>query len=231
VSASRAPCARPHIADGRSEPPVSRFYETTNLQSYANGHLYPVSPTHSTRANVAFFPHQASGLPHARTGTHPAPMRKFNPDDCSSGPLSPLPGSNVTPPRRRFVDSTPLLSRRDGIRAAWGLIGAFLLRDLPCADPYTREPGTIRNWLQRVGAPILADPSAMVRFGAAYLAAHPLERDRTLLGELVSLPRHLAERVARDWSEHDVAIIEGWVLARTEGRLCALVYLSQSAGT
>jgi len=37
------------------------------------------------------------------------------------------------------------------------------------------------------------------------------------------------ESVARDWREHEVELLEGWLLARTEARVCALLHLTQGA--
>jgi hypothetical protein len=31
--------------------------------------------------------------------------------------------------------------------------------------------------------------------------------------------------VARDWAEHNVTVVEGWVLSRTEARICAVLHL------
>jgi hypothetical protein len=35
----------------------------------------------------------------------------------------------------------------------------------------------------------------------------------------------LIERIAQNWSMHDVTQVEGWVLSRTEARICAAVHL------
>jgi len=35
------------------------------------------------------------------------------------------------------------------------------------------------------------------------------------------------ESIGRDWRTHDLALLDGWVLARTEARVCALLHLIQ----
>jgi hypothetical protein len=35
----------------------------------------------------------------------------------------------------------------------------------------------------------------------------------------------LVANIARDWSGHDVTQVEGWVLSRTEARVCAFLHL------
>jgi len=78
----------------------------------------------------------------------------------------------------------------------------------------------------------LGGRAALARQGATYLAAHPLERDPGLLLRLlvtdgaVPLPAALLAAIARDWRQHDVVVLDGWLLARSEARICALAYLS-----
>jgi hypothetical protein len=68
-----------------------------------------------------------------------------------------------------------------------------------------------------------------------YLVAHPEERSRQLLSRLVidggdgAIPSRLLRALARDWSNHQVAVVDGWLLARTEARLCAVLYLEEGA--
>lgn len=48
----------------------------------------------------------------------------------------------------------------------------------------------------------------------------PLAADDAVLAEL------LARRIVTDFASRDLAVVEGWVLSRTEARLCALVALA-----
>jgi hypothetical protein len=88
--------------------------------------------------------------------------------------------------------------------------------------------------LRTSGSRLFGDAAALRELGARYLAEHPQERDRSrlvrLLGEdrRFSIRSALIERIARDWRAHDVTAAGGWVLARTEARLCALLHLMDS---
>ena len=80
----------------------------------------------------------------------------------------------------------------------------------------------------------LRDPEAARALGLAYLSEHPGERDPGFLhavtlkgaGEGPRAVRWLRARCRDDFSRGDTVRIDGWVLARTECRLCALVALS-----
>ena len=82
---------------------------------------------------------------------------------------------------------------------------------------------------------IFRDRAAASETGRAYLAAHPEERVlETLVRDLEALNRpHDADGLKqtisdlrqRDFAREDLAIVNGWVLARCEARACALVYL------
>jgi hypothetical protein len=74
--------------------------------------------------------------------------------------------------------------------------------------------------------------------GHRYLALVPQERDttllaRTLFGPDYAVPGSLAEarrRIVasrdRDFAAGDTVVVDGWILARTEARLCALCVLA-----
>jgi len=110
-------------------------------------------------------------------------------------------------------------------------------------------PGVVSGtWLlRRGGAPktmaeaMFSDMGAARRIGTRYLAQYTDECDaHTLAGRLPAgcaiapaTPRHLAaarqiidEQRARDFAAGDTVIIDGWILARTEARLCALATLT-----
>jgi hypothetical protein len=44
-----------------------------------------------------------------------------------------------------------------------------------------------------------------------------------------TIPSRLLSAVARDWSSNYVVVVDGWLLARTEARLCALLHLEEGA--
>lgn len=85
-----------------------------------------------------------------------------------------------------------------------------------------------------VGA-LFGDPAAARRLGRRYLATHPNERRAVHLwarelagarrpwGTADELRRAVAQRRERDLQDGVVAIVDGWVLARTEARVCALL--------
>lgn len=121
-------------------------------------------------------------------------------------------------PRRWFVGLATLF-------ALFGRNGTAAAAVLPSPD------GALEALLPRT------DDAAVV--GRAYLAQYATEADAGLLRRrLVSLtaePRRLraaiGERIRRDFAEGDTVRIEGWVLSRTEARLCALCALSKDRGT
>jgi hypothetical protein len=95
--------------------------------------------------------------------------------------------------------------------------------------------GALGDWLRDCGAGFFSDLMALRRLGAIYLVAHPEERSRALLSHLLTagdhgtIPSRLLSAVARDWSNNHVAVVDGWLLARTEARLCALLHLEEGA--
>jgi hypothetical protein len=95
--------------------------------------------------------------------------------------------------------------------------------------------GALGDWIRDCGAGFFSDLTALRRLGAIYLVAHPEERSRALLSHLLiaghdgTIPSRLLSAVARDWSGNHVVVVDGWLLARAEGRLCALLHLEQGA--
>jgi hypothetical protein len=123
------------------------------------------------------------------------------------------------------------VDRRDCLR---GVIGALLTVwsvSLDRGQPWPRAD--LEHWLRSVGAHAIGGGALLRRLGAAYLAGHPDERDSAQLTRLLSGARarlevsSLSQSVARDWRAHEVALLDGWLLARTEARVCALLHLSQ----
>lgn len=74
--------------------------------------------------------------------------------------------------------------------------------------------------------------------GAEYLASAPHEADLDGLQRRFQFAldsRHgaraaVAERLRRDFAEGDTVRLRGWVLARTEARLCAMAALTERGG-
>jgi hypothetical protein len=87
---------------------------------------------------------------------------------------------------------------------------------------------------------LFSDLTGCQRLGRQYLDAHPEEADIGILVALLcdsevgpcppddptTLRRSIAERCASDFRTDRIAHIDGWILARTEARACALVALT-----
>ena len=93
------------------------------------------------------------------------------------------------------------------------------------------------NWLQHV----VGEPIAVIRFGKAYISAHPDENDPDdllrLIDEALSrlpdidpnqplqpiqIAMALKRLVRTEYIDDDILSMEGWILSRTEARLYAL---------
>jgi hypothetical protein len=136
---------------------------------------------------------------------------------------------NCSPQSEKHAAST--IGRRDCLNIMIGMViaaGCF---------PYVGLPPSLQadleHWLRSFGASAIGDGALLRRLGAIYLSRHPQERDmahltRTLLGAHAAPEMSgLFESVARDWRTHEVALLDGWLLARTEARVCALLHLIQ----
>ncbi len=90
-------------------------------------------------------------------------------------------------------------------------------------------------------AGILSDLVGAREIGMRYLAFAPYDADRStlalhLFGGLKALPdssddyallrRQIASKREQDFALGDTVILDGWILARTEARLCAFAALS-----
>jgi hypothetical protein len=117
------------------------------------------------------------------------------------------------------------------MRLCIGLLGVLWLGRAVGARQHSPPAGDLQSWLQRFGPSRLGDPMALSRLGAIYLASHPGEREPQCLSRLIlrssadPVDLVLIESIARDWSRHDVAQVDGWVLSRTEARICAALHL------
>jgi hypothetical protein len=125
------------------------------------------------------------------------------------------------------------LSRREWLCGFTGLC-AVLSFNIASGGANGRNPmAGGEDWLSRMTRELPDDVIALRQLGESYLVAHPDEADRTQLsrllapdglavGELAALVRN----VERDWISHNVTVVNGWVLARTEARLCAMISLT-----
>lgn len=86
------------------------------------------------------------------------------------------------------------------------------------------------------------EPALAARIGTLYLEAVPRERSQQRLAEMVlgvrrpestfdpaTMVAHVRARRDRDYLDGDLVAINGWLLTRTEARLCALASLSASS--
>jgi hypothetical protein len=127
------------------------------------------------------------------------------------------------------------VGRRDLMLALVGLCAAALAGASGDRVAVGSDSGALGDWLRYRGAAFFPDLTALRRLGAVYLAAHPEEGSRAVLSQLVigtddgTIPSRLLSAVARDWSNNHVAVVDGWLLARTEARLCALLHLEARA--
>jgi len=115
---------------------------------------------------------------------------------------------------------------------AWsaGAIGAALAWAPAAAAPALSDPAAFRTAL-RTALAELHDPA---RLGRSYLAARPFEADRAALARALGTVGASAPTIAsrldlqrrRDFARGEIVVVEGWVLARSEARACALLALS-----
>ncbi len=75
--------------------------------------------------------------------------------------------------------------------------------------------------------PRFTGTSSIVAVGRRYVALHPREADAALLARLLAADQslHPATRVRRDFTRGDVVVVDGWLVARSEARTCALASL------
>jgi hypothetical protein len=116
-----------------------------------------------------------------------------------------------------------------------GGLGVALVGPSLGVSGVSSEERNLQKWLRRVAADSPEDSVALGRLGASYLDSNPTERNPQLLSSLV-MGEHtgpvrlsLTKGVARDWAEHNVTVVEGWVLSRTEARICAVLHLMDGA--
>jgi hypothetical protein len=112
-----------------------------------------------------------------------------------------------------------------------GLLGALSLGRSSAVREHLLPAADMENWLQRYGPGRLGDSAVLSRLGASYLASHAGEQDLGRLARLIlrdsaaPVEFGMIESIRQDWSRHDVTLVEGWVLSRTEARICAAMHL------
>jgi hypothetical protein len=124
-------------------------------------------------------------------------------------------------------------ARRGFIFALFGLCAGALAGASDRRGEARSNSEALCDWVRDSGARFFSDFAALRRLGAIYLAAHPEEHSGALLSRLLisgdhgTIPSRLLSAVARDWSSNHVIVVDGWLLARTEARLCALLHLEE----
>lgn len=118
------------------------------------------------------------------------------------------------------------------------LFAAAALMSFPLAWVVGKTPSSRHRTIAET---LLHDLDGARAIGMRYLANAPEERDagflaRELFDRIGGVPRTAPERAAarrmiaarraRDFATSDTVLIDGWILARSEARLCALAALS-----
>ena len=141
----------------------------------------------------------------------------------------------TTATRDQYAQTIGAVGRRDLVVALIGLCTGAWGCALGGGGEVRSNSAALGDWVRDCGAGFFSDLTALRRVGAIYLVAHPEERSRALLSHLLiaadegTIPSRLFRAVARDWSSHHVVVVDGWLLARTEARLCAFLHLEEGA--
>jgi hypothetical protein len=140
----------------------------------------------------------------------------------------------ATATRDQRAHTLGALGRRDFVLALFGIWGTLGFASGGCGGERSSSE-VLSDWIRVSGAGFFPDFAALRRLGAIYLVVHPEESSRSLLSHLLiaaedgAIPSRLLSAVARDWSSHQVVVVDGWLLARAEARLCAFLHLEQGA--
>jgi hypothetical protein len=127
--------------------------------------------------------------------------------------------------------TAPAVDRRGCVRLLIGLLGVLSMDRSLGARQDSLPAADLENWLKHFGPGRLGDTVALSQLGGVYLALHPGEQEPERLSRLIlrdsadPVESVLIESIARDWLKHDVTQVDGWVLSRTEARICAVVHL------
>jgi hypothetical protein len=119
-------------------------------------------------------------------------------------------------------------------RSALAVAGLLVLGGLAQAFRWPRVISTA-DVARRVAA-LFGDLSGARTLGSQYLKAHTEEADLAILLDLLgaesdaiepeALRRKIAQRLAGDFLAGRIVHVDGWVLARTEARACAIAALT-----
>ena len=124
----------------------------------------------------------------------------------------------------------------DRRRVLTSSLGAFLLSWLPSSlTSAVMSPRQVsRANIELVARDLFRDRDAACAVGERALALHPRQADPApLLEELEGLDRPediratLSQRRLADFACGDSLVVDGWVMARSEAQLCALVSLGE----
>ena len=143
--------------------------------------------------------------------------------------------AHATATRDLCAQTIGAVGRRDLILALFGFCAGASVYASGGRGDVGSNSGPLGDWLRYCGAGFFQDLTALHRLGAIYLVAHPEERSRALLSHLLiaghdgTIPSRLLSAIARDWASNHVTVVDGWLLARTEARLCALLHLEEAA--
>jgi hypothetical protein len=139
--------------------------------------------------------------------------------------------------RHRESQNNELMDRRTVVLGLIGACSGTFASALPIETDTRSVAETLSEWLHSCGARLFADLRALRRLGALYLVAHPHERSRAVLSHLLiggdegSIQWRILSAIDRDWRGHHVVVVDGWLLARTEARLCATLHLESGIDT
>jgi hypothetical protein len=136
--------------------------------------------------------------------------------------------------RRVFACDVSVISRRDLLRSASLLIAAIFVAVRPSLrnEAAERREISFEKWLREV----FPDLEAVRSVGACYLRLHAEEANCARLHELLfasaGLPPRarvagwMSDRRALEFADEDVVVVAGWILGRSEARLCALATMT-----
>ena len=139
---------------------------------------------------------------------------------------------------RRLIQAKFKMSRRSAIRLMGGVAGFAAVSTVGLGWFCSRRRDFTSTAVRLTWA--FRESEGPVRVGQRYLARHPEEKDDHLLEKLIedtySLPsglvtcsataaRALAAQSVQDFRARRVVWLDGWLLARTEARVCALMAL------
>lgn len=137
------------------------------------------------------------------------------------------------------MQGTGQVHRRDvikGMTASLGLAGALVLPAWPRVATPAMGLAEIRRHIRGALAAIVDEELTPKTIGRRYLTLYPEEADVdhlwTALTGLSAPSRsdelrvRLAKLRQQDFEDGEIAIVDGWILARTEARACALLMLA-----